>query len=145
MSSVEARARQQLGPVAIQAGVHAISVVFDLMQPFRALRRRVHQFAKLWLDPLWKTGRMALRPIVPRFRHYSWAESVVIYTGAIVLGGSTCHGRVGEITCASLWCPARFTCRPRRRARNPFAYFRFGEQLRLAKWAMCRRAIGVET
>jgi hypothetical protein len=36
--------------------VHAISVVFDLMQPFRALRRRVHHFAKLRLDPLWETG-----------------------------------------------------------------------------------------
>jgi peptide deformylase len=65
MRPVQARARQQLGLAAVQAGVHAISVVLDLMQPSRALRRRVHEFAKLWLNPLWKTGRMALWPIIP--------------------------------------------------------------------------------
>jgi hypothetical protein len=54
---VQARARQQLDTASVQAGVHAISVVLDLMQPFRALRSRVYQFAKLWLDPLWQTAR----------------------------------------------------------------------------------------
>jgi hypothetical protein len=42
---VEARARQQRDPPTVQASVHAISVILDLMQPLRALRRRVYQFA----------------------------------------------------------------------------------------------------
>jgi hypothetical protein len=42
---VEARARQQLGFASVQTGVHAISVVLDLVEPFRALGRRVYQFA----------------------------------------------------------------------------------------------------
>src|SRR5207244_11115578 len=66
---------------SVQAGVHAITVVLDLMQPFRALRRRVYQFAELWLDPRWKTGRRAARPICRRFCHHSRAGSVGIYTG----------------------------------------------------------------
>src|ERR1700738_3482660 len=40
----------------------AQSVVFDLMQPLRALRRRIYQSAKLWLDPTWKSGRIAAGP-----------------------------------------------------------------------------------
>ena len=56
MRPIEARARQQLGPAAVQAGVHAISVVLDLMQPFQALGRRVHHFATLRLAPLWKAA-----------------------------------------------------------------------------------------
>jgi hypothetical protein len=63
MRPVEARAGQQLGLTVVQAGMHAISVVLDLMQPFRTLRRRVHQFAQLRLDPLWKTGQRAARPV----------------------------------------------------------------------------------
>jgi hypothetical protein len=51
-----------LGTSAVEAGVHAVSVVFDLMKPFRALRSFVQQFAELWLDPLWKTGGMVSRP-----------------------------------------------------------------------------------
>jgi hypothetical protein len=122
---VEAGAGQQRDPAAVRAGVHAISVVLDLMQPLRALRRRVYQFAKL--DPRWKSWRGASRLISQsilssqqrgeRWYLYRWAGQ----------GGSTCHGRVGEVTYASRWCPARSTRRPRRRARNPFAYTRFGE------------------
>jgi len=133
VSPVQARARQQLSSAAVQAGVHAISVVLDLVQPFRALRRRGHQLAKLWLDPLWKLGRMASRPIIHRFCYHNRARSVGIYTGGIVQEGSTCHGRVGEDTCASLWCPAPSTYCRRRHARNLFAYAGFGEQLPPAK------------
>jgi hypothetical protein len=39
---VQARPRQQPGPAQFQAGVHAISVVLDLMTPFRASGRHVH-------------------------------------------------------------------------------------------------------
>ena len=44
---VQARARQQLGPASVQAGVHAISIVLDLVEPFRALGRRIDQLAEL--------------------------------------------------------------------------------------------------
>ena len=37
MGPVEARARRQLGIAAVQAGVHVISVVLDLVQPFRVV------------------------------------------------------------------------------------------------------------
>src|SRR4029077_19179230 len=49
-----------------------------------------------------------------------------------------CHGRVGEVTCASLWCPVRSTCRLRRCARNLFACTRFGGQLRVTHRVICR-------
>src|SRR5439155_14670023 len=45
-------------------------------------------------------------------------------------------GELEEVTCASHWCPARSTGRPRRRARNPFAYTRFGEGRRRRTVAM---------
>jgi hypothetical protein len=73
---VQPRAGQQRDPAVVEAGVHAISVVLDLMQPLRALRRRVYQFAKLWLDPLWKIWRRAARLIGRRFCHHSRAGSV---------------------------------------------------------------------
>jgi hypothetical protein len=63
--------RQQLDPAAVQAGVHAIAVVLDLVEPIRALRSRVYQLAKLWLDPLWKIGRRAAWPICRQSRHRS--------------------------------------------------------------------------
>jgi hypothetical protein len=44
-----------------------------------------------------------------------------------------CHGRVGEVTRAFLWCPARSAYRPQRRARSPSVYTRFGNQLRATK------------
>ena len=47
----------------------------------------IYQLAKLWLDPLWKTGGTALRPISHRFCYHSCAGSVDIYTGGIVHGG----------------------------------------------------------
>src|SRR5260370_22350273 len=53
-------------------------------------------------------------------------------------GGSTCRGRVGEGFCAYLWCPARFTCRPRPRARNPFACTRSGGQMQPKKRTISR-------
>ena len=58
-----------------------------------------------------KTERMAAQCIIRRYRHHhSCAGSVVIYMGAIVHIAPTCHGRVDEVTCTSLWSPARFTC-----------------------------------
>src|SRR5438093_12931998 len=69
---VEAGARQQREPATVQAGVHAMAIVLDLMQPYRALRRRLYQFAKLWLNPTWKSGGIAPRPIIHRFRHHSF-------------------------------------------------------------------------
>ena len=80
MRPVQARARQQLDSAAVQPGVHAISVILDLMQPVLALRGRVYQFAKLWLDPTWKYGRIALRLLFVDFVITS-AGSVGIYTG----------------------------------------------------------------
>jgi hypothetical protein len=77
MRPVEARAGQQLGPAAVQAGMHAISVVLDLMQPFRALRRHVHLFAQLWFNPIWKTCRIASRLICRRFRHHNRGKALV--------------------------------------------------------------------
>ena len=41
-----------------------------------------------------------------------------------------CHGRVGGVLCAFLWCPARSICRRRRHARNPFACTRSGDRRR---------------
>ena len=79
--TVRAGPGQQRDPATVQAGVHAVSVVLDLMQPFQALRRRVCQLAKLWLDPLWKIGRRAARLIGRRFCYHSRAGSVGIYTG----------------------------------------------------------------
>src|SRR6266404_889103 len=73
----ETRARPKNSAVArCQGEMHAISVMLDLVQPFGALRRRVNQFAKLWLDPLSKTGRRAAGQISHRFCHYSRARSV---------------------------------------------------------------------
>jgi hypothetical protein len=46
------------------------------MQPSRALRRLVHELAKLWLNPIWKTCRIASRLICRRFRHHNREESV---------------------------------------------------------------------
>jgi hypothetical protein len=60
--------------------VHAVSVVFDLVKPFWALQSFVHQCAELWLDPLWKTRRIAFRPVTHRFWHHLH-ESVGIYIG----------------------------------------------------------------
>jgi predicted nucleic acid-binding protein len=58
------------------------------MHPSRASGRRVHEFAELWLDPLWKLGRMASRRIIHRFRHHQLsAGSVGNYTNGIVHGG----------------------------------------------------------
>ena len=53
MRPVEAGARQQRDPAVVEAGVHAIAIVLDLMQPVWALRRCLYLFAKLGLDPLW--------------------------------------------------------------------------------------------
>ena len=78
---VQARVRQQLGPTAVQAGVHAISVVLDLIQPFQALGRRVHHFSTLRLAPFWKTCRIASRLICRRFRHHNRGKSVGLYMG----------------------------------------------------------------
>src|SRR5262249_42467396 len=61
--------------------MHPISVVFDLMQPVRALRRRFYQFGKLRLDPLWKIWRWVSRLISHRFCYHSHARSVDNYTG----------------------------------------------------------------
>jgi hypothetical protein len=47
----------------------------------------------------------------------------------VATGVSTCHGRVGEVICGFLWCPARSTCHRRRRGRNPFVCTRSGDLL----------------
>src|SRR5713226_9223619 len=70
---VQARPRQQPRFASVEAGVHAISVVLDLMQPFWALGVGVYQFAKLWLEPSGKTGRAVPRPIYRRSRHHGFA------------------------------------------------------------------------
>ena len=58
---IEARTRQQLDSAAVQADVHPITVVLDLMQPILTPRRRIDQLAELRLHPLRKTGRMVSR------------------------------------------------------------------------------------
>jgi len=41
--------------------MHAVSVVFDLVQPVLTPRRRIDQLAELRLDPLRKPGRLVSR------------------------------------------------------------------------------------
>jgi predicted component of type VI protein secretion system len=52
MEPVQAGARQQLDLTAVNAGVHAVAVVLDLVQPAAARWRLVHQARELRLDPL---------------------------------------------------------------------------------------------
>jgi len=54
----QARARQQRDPATVQAGVHAISIELDLMQPFHSLRRRIDNLQSCGLTHLgdWAIG-----------------------------------------------------------------------------------------
>ena len=52
MEPVQACARQQLDLAAFDAGVHALAVVLNLMQPVVARWRLVYQARELRLDPL---------------------------------------------------------------------------------------------
>jgi len=75
---IEARPRQQLGPAAVEASVHAIAVVLDLVQPIRAAGRRIDQLAQLRLDPLRKPARIAARRGTSRSRNHGSDRSVRI-------------------------------------------------------------------
>ena len=61
-----------------EAGVHAVSVVFNLVQPVRAAGRRIDQLAELRLDPSRETGHIAPRPVSQIFgiepESRSWYE-----------------------------------------------------------------------
>src|SRR5262245_9144790 len=47
MGPIQARSREELGFPAVQPGMHAVSVVLDLMQPIRAVWCLVHQARQL--------------------------------------------------------------------------------------------------
>jgi hypothetical protein len=49
---VETGPRQQLDLAAIDPRLHAVAVLFNLVQPFAARRRLVYQARELQLDPL---------------------------------------------------------------------------------------------
>jgi hypothetical protein len=54
---------------------------------------------------------------------YSLKISQLVNSGVL-----QCRARVGAVFCAFPWCLARFICPRRRRARNPFACTRCGDQ-----------------
>jgi hypothetical protein len=82
----------QVCPISYPSGAPVYSISWRSNQDFRTPRLRL---------PRIRIYRS--KPLVDSLRHD---------------GGSTCHGRVGGVSCASLWCPARFTSRPRPRARS---------------------------
>ena len=51
---VEPGARQQLHRAAVEAGMHAVAVIFDFVQPLIAFRRGVDELGELRPDPLRK-------------------------------------------------------------------------------------------
>src|SRR3984957_1712723 len=53
VAPVEPGAGQQLDVAAIDAGVHAIAIVLDLVDPAGTVRRFVHESRQLRLDPSW--------------------------------------------------------------------------------------------
>jgi hypothetical protein len=64
LGPVEPSAGQQLYRAAIEAGVHAVAVELDLVQPLVAFRRRVDELGQLRRDPL----RQGRRVWTPRYR-----------------------------------------------------------------------------
>jgi hypothetical protein len=51
MRPVKTGAGQQPDRAAIEAGMHAVTVEFDFVQPFRAFRRFLHELRQLRPDP----------------------------------------------------------------------------------------------
>jgi hypothetical protein len=51
---VQAGAGQQLGFTLVEAGVHAVAIVLDLVQPLGPVWRLGYQRAKLGFNPLWQ-------------------------------------------------------------------------------------------
>ena len=66
MGPVEPGAGQQFHRAAIEPGVHAVTVEFDLVEPLIALRRRVDELGELRRDPFRQGGGAALSRYRPR-------------------------------------------------------------------------------
>jgi hypothetical protein len=65
VAPVEPGAGQQSDVAAIDAGMHAIAIVLDLVDPAGTVRRFVHESRQLRLDPSW-------RMVVRRFARSLW-------------------------------------------------------------------------
>jgi hypothetical protein len=49
---------EELDLAVVQACMHAVTVVLDLVQPVRALGRFLDEARQLWLDPFWRMSRL---------------------------------------------------------------------------------------
>ena len=78
---IQACPGQQLDVAAVDARMHAVAVVLDLVQPAAARRRLVYQARELRLDPFWR----------PRCRSHGGSEAYRITPWRIYLLRPDCH------------------------------------------------------
>ena len=88
MRPIQARPGQQLDVAAVDARVHAVAVVLDLVQPAVARRRLVYQARELRLDPFWR----------PRCRSHAVEWSISSRSMAMEASGTSppCHRALRE-------------------------------------------------